>query len=119
MAAIETGQPLRLPVVTLRASISEAVNEALSESFQCETETIGSLHEAHEYLLTEMPILCIVDFSSPGIDAFKLLDEIQSDPWLLHGGIIGINDDPAVTEKLESIQGINLVITLKDDNLKQ
>ena len=48
--------------------------------------------EVTEFLKYELPEMKIFNFSDPGIDSLSILKEIQEDPWLHYGGIIGIHD---------------------------
>ncbi len=67
---------------------------------------------ALEYLGVETPALYLLDFDDPGFDALALLAQIMADPWLHHGGILALCDEPETIERLEQLHQANVVATV-------
>ena len=76
-----------------------------------------TLEKAIEYLNIEMPELMLIDFSDTRIDAFKLLNIIMSDSWLLHGAIIALCKESKDQDRIEDIRGANFIAVLSDSDL--
>lgn len=65
-----------------------------------------------EFIKYELPDLKILNFSDRAIDCMRVLKEIQDDPWLHYGSIIGVHDDQIDKESLERFIDANLVAIL-------
>ena len=80
-----------IPFITSDPSMVETVAPLVStSSCPMDLEIFIDPAKALEYLAIEMPELVFVNFSDPKIDAFGLLEDMKKDPWLLHGGVIGL-----------------------------
>ncbi len=55
----------------------------------------------------------IFNSSDPGIDSLSILKEIQEDPWLHYGGIIGIHDGADDKSLLEATHDANIIALLR------
>ena len=69
--------------------------------------------EVIEFLKYELPEMKIFYFSDPGIDCLGILREIQEDPWLHYGGIVGIHDDKDDKKLLEAMQDASIIAVLR------
>ncbi len=95
---------------------------ALLEDGQHETPVLHILDhpwQAIDYLSIEMPDLLFINFSDRGLDASEVLDAIVTDPWLLHGGIIGFCDDQETVRRLEKSTKANIIVFLTREELSQ
>lgn len=68
--------------------------------------------EGIEYINYQTPALIMINFSDGQIDGFDIIKEIVADPWLNHGGIIALYDDPAVLDKIDELKDTNIIISL-------
>jgi hypothetical protein len=69
--------------------------------------------EVIEFLKYELPEIKILYFSDPLIDCLSILREIQEDPWLHYGGIIGIHDDVNDKKLLDEMHDANIIAMLR------
>lgn len=88
-------------------------------AFGGELVQIADPVDALEFLNVESPDLAFINFSDPAIDGFALLDGILKDPWLHSAGIVGFCEDSDIAERLEKIQGVNLVASVSDYNVER
>ena len=58
----------------------------------------------------EIPEIKIIDFTSPKIDANKIVAGIRSDPWLHNGGIIAVVPGAKEVQELEDQKDSNILI---------
>ena len=65
-----------------------------------------------EFVKYELPDLKILNFSDRAIDCFRILKDIQADPWLHYGSLIAVHDDSADKETLDRIRDANIVAIL-------
>lgn len=109
-----------IPLITSDETILEKITELIRtpKSEKQEVRIISDIKQAIEYLNIEMPELVFINFSDQKIDAYSLLDTVISDPWLLHSGIIGLCETYEDTKRLETIKGVNLVVTLTIKDLE-
>jgi hypothetical protein len=66
-----------------------------------------------EFLKYELPEMKIFYFSDPNVDSLGVLKEIQEDPWLHYGGIIGIHDNMNDKQLLETMRDANIIAVLR------
>jgi hypothetical protein len=71
--------------------------------------------EVIEFFKYELPEMKIFYFSDPNIDCLSILREIQEDPWLHYGGIIGIHDDMDDKKLIEAMRDSNVIAVLRKD----
>lgn len=69
--------------------------------------------EVIEFLKYELPEIKIFNFSDTEIDSLSILIEIQEDPWLHYGGIIGIHEGMDEKKLLEATQDANIIALLR------
>jgi anti-sigma regulatory factor (Ser/Thr protein kinase) len=69
--------------------------------------------EVIEFLKYELPEVKIFYFSDPSVDCLGVLREIQEDPWLHYGGIIGIHDNMDDKQLLEAMHDANIIAVLR------
>jgi len=101
----------KIPVVSSDAALNEAIR------LEC-SRTDGDLvpvfysksPEVIEFLKYELPEIKIFYFSDPVVDCLAILEEIQKDPWLHYGGIIGIHDSADEKRLLEAMRDSNLIV---------
>ena len=55
----------------------------------------------------------IFNFADENIDSLSILKEIQEDPWLHYGGIIGIHGGADDKKLLEAMQDANIIALLR------
>ncbi len=58
----------------------------------------------------ELPEIKVLDFSSPEIDASRILSAINEDPWLHYGGIIAVCKNQAQVQQIEEKKDSNILI---------
>jgi hypothetical protein len=104
----------KIPVVSSDARLNEIIRLECSRS---EGELIpvffSDRREVIEFLKYELPEMKIFYFSDPGVDCLGILKEIQEDPWLHYGGIIGIHDDKDDKKLLEAMQDASIIAVLR------
>jgi len=107
--------PLVSSDIGLGDDVGRIVREACDETHY--VLPIEDFERAIDFLSVELPQLLFIDFSDSELNARALLDDIMSDPWLLHGGIIALCEDFKVAAEIERIRGANVVVALTLDNL--
>lgn len=100
-----------------REEIADQVSQLLSGSAYSRIRHLPTVEEVVSELLTDMPQVCILDFTSPTFDAHAVLKAIQEDAWLLQVGVIAIHDSADTADYLETLQGLNLIISLPQNRL--
>jgi hypothetical protein len=104
----------KIPVVSSDAKMNEIIRlecartdgELIPVFFSDRTEVI-------EFLKYELPDMKIFYFSDPNMDCLGILKEIQEDPWLHYGGIIGIHDNMDDKKLLEAMRDANIIAVLR------
>ena len=66
-----------------------------------------------EFLKYELPEIKIFYFSDPRVDCLGILKEIQEDPWLHYGGIIGIHDNSDDKSLLDAMCDTNIIAVIR------
>jgi anti-sigma regulatory factor (Ser/Thr protein kinase) len=108
-----------IPFITSDKSLFQKVTKLIKKS-QGGKEGAVQLRthkKTIEYLNIEMPELMLINFSDTRIDAYKLLDIIMRDSWLLHGAIIAICKEYKDQDRIENIRGANFIAVLSDSDL--
>jgi hypothetical protein len=104
----------KIPVVSSDAKLNEIIR---LESARSEGELapifFSDSVEVIEFLKYELPEIKIFYFSDPHIDCLGILKEIQKDPWLHYGGIIGIHDNMDDKKLLEAMRDANIIAVLR------
>ena len=109
-----------VPLISPRSDLLPLVSRLCKTEPEAlyEIEPLASTESAVDYLTTEIPEIMMLDFGSKTLNGFAMLDMIMSDPWLLHGGIIGICNEYAQIERIEKIRGSNVIVALMHDDLE-
>jgi len=109
----------RVPLISSETTLDSAVESIVRRS-AATPPTILRLRDAThaiDLLNLELPELVFMHFPDRCIDGFGLLETMMGDPWLIHAGIVALCDDEKTAERLESIRGTNLIVTLEPQNL--
>jgi hypothetical protein len=104
----------KIPVVSSDESLNETIRlecerlegELVPVFFSDRTEVI-------EFLKYELPEMKILYFSDPKLDCLGILKEIQEDPWLHYGGIVGIHDNVDDKQLLDAMRDANIIAVLR------
>jgi anti-sigma regulatory factor (Ser/Thr protein kinase) len=106
----------KIPVVSSDAKLNEAIRlECARSEGELAPVFFSTGEEVIEFLKYELPEIKIFYFSDPGVDCLRILKEIQEDPWLHYGGIIGIHDDMDDKKLLEAMRDANIVAVLRKE----
>jgi len=104
----------KIPVISSDDSLNEIVR---IECARFEEDFIPVFFsdpgEVIEFFKYELPEMKIFYFSDPNVDCLSILKEIQEDPWLHYGGIIGIHDDMDDKMLLEAMRDANIIAVLR------
>ncbi|MCW5203901.1 MAG: cyclic nucleotide-binding domain-containing protein [Candidatus Electrothrix communis] len=103
---------------SLFETVSASINSLKRPDRELGVERLTSFDEAVDYISTELPEIIFIDFSESSIDGFALLDVIMQDQWLLHTGIIAFSKTPKDTERIEAIQGANIIVAIEETQIK-
>lgn len=89
--------------------------EAISSRF--DLVPIADQEDAIEFINYLMPPLLMLNFTDPKFDGFEVVKQIAEDPWLNHGGIIGLFSDYAAFDRLNDLRNVNLVVTINQEDV--
>jgi hypothetical protein len=104
----------KIPVVSSDAKLNEIIRlECARSEGELAPVFFADSGEVIEFLKYELPEMKIFYFSDPKIDSLGILREIQEDPWLHYGGIIGIHDDMDDKKLLEAMRDANIIAVLR------
>jgi cAMP-binding proteins - catabolite gene activator and regulatory subunit of cAMP-dependent protein kinases len=104
----------KIPVVSSDAQLNEIIRlECARTDGELVPVFMSDRTEIIEFLKYELPDMKIFYFSDPNIDSLGILKEIQEDPWLHYGGIIGIHDTMDDKKLLEAMRDANLIAVLR------
>jgi anti-sigma regulatory factor (Ser/Thr protein kinase) len=104
----------KIPVVSSDAKLNEIVKlECARSEGELAPVFFPDSAEVIEFLKYELPEIKIFYFSDPKIDCLGILKEIQKDPWLHYGGIIGIHDNMDDKKLLEAMRDASLIVVLR------
>ena len=73
---------------------------------------ISDLFRAIEYMNYQMPPLIVLNFSDEDLDGFEIISRIMSDPWMNHGGIIGLYENQEDLARIDSLENTNIIISM-------
>ncbi len=106
------------------ASTNSAVIETVQKAcklypafFSC--DTVGSTKTAINYINYELPEIKVLDYTSKEIDCGKILENINGDSWLHHGGVIAVCQDEDHVKLLEYIKDDNLLSIMAVDDFER
>jgi hypothetical protein len=104
----------KIPVVSSDAKLNEIIQlECARSEGELTPVFFANSDEVIEFLKYELPEMKIFYFSDPTIDSLGILKEIQKDPWLHYGGIIGIHDNMDDKKLLEAMRDANIIAVLR------
>jgi anti-sigma regulatory factor (Ser/Thr protein kinase) len=104
----------KIPVVSSDSKLNEIIRfECARSEGELTPVFFSNGSEVIEFLKYELPEMKIFYFSDPNIDSLGILKEIQLDPWLHYGGIIGIHDNRDDKELLEAMHDANIIAVLR------
>jgi hypothetical protein len=104
----------KIPVVSSDAKLNEIIRlECARSEGELTPVFFSDSDEVIEFLKYELPEMKIFYFSDPSIDSLGILQEIQKDPWLHYGGIIGIHDNMDDKALLEAMRDANIIAVLR------
>ena len=83
------------------------------------SEIFGNTDSAISYINYEMPEIKVLDYTSTDLDCVKILETINSDPWLHYGGIIAICKNADHVKKLEDLKDNNMLTVQKLDDFER
>jgi anti-sigma regulatory factor (Ser/Thr protein kinase) len=72
-------------------------------------EILTQRERCFEFLMYELPELCIFNFSDDNLNISSLLYMIKRDPWLQYGGIVGVYNSEDEEDVLSRSKDINIV----------
>jgi anti-sigma regulatory factor (Ser/Thr protein kinase) len=104
----------KIPVVSSDAKLNEVIRlECARSEGELSPSFFSDSVEVIEFLKYELPEIKIFYFSDPKVDCLGILKEIQKDPWLHYGGIIGIHDNVDDKKLLEAMRDASLIAVLR------
>jgi anti-sigma regulatory factor (Ser/Thr protein kinase) len=104
----------KIPVVSSDAKLNEIIRLECSRSEgELAPVFFSDQGEVIEFLKYELPEIKIFYFSDPNVDCLGILKEIQEDPWLHYGGIVGIHDNVDDKKLLEAMRDANIIAVLR------
>jgi len=104
----------KIPVVSSDAKLNEIIRlECARSEGELTPVFFSDSVEVIEFLKYDLPEIKIFYFSDPKIDCLGILKEIQKDPWLHYGGIIGIHDSADDKKLLEAMRDASLIAVLR------
>jgi anti-sigma regulatory factor (Ser/Thr protein kinase) len=104
----------KIPVISSDDKLNEIIRlECARSEGEFTPVFFSDQGEVIEFLKYELPEMKIFYFSDAKLDCLDILKEIQEDPWLHYGGIIGIHDNMEDKKLLESMRDANIVAVLR------
>lgn len=105
----------QIPIVTTRDDMADSLVSVLArmEPNVFTPIRIRTTSEAIDTLTFEMPVVALIDFSDPDLNAFELLSQIGGDLWMVQSAIVGICDSSEIMRKLESTSGTNVIVVIR------
>jgi len=104
----------KIPVVSSDVKLNEIIRlECARSEGELTPVFFSDSDEVIEFLKYELPEMKIFYFSDTSIDSLGILKEIQKDPWLHYGGIVGIHDNMDDKPLLEAMRDANIIAVLR------
>ncbi len=122
---INTDPQLEQSVLAALRAVSGAVSGAAADptagapAVAMEAVPVRSAAAAIEYINYQMPVLVLINFSDPALDAFAIMEQVVADPWLNNGGIIAFYSRSEHLDRLNELREANIIITLDARELGQ
>jgi anti-sigma regulatory factor (Ser/Thr protein kinase) len=106
----------KIPVVSSDGELNDVIRAEFSRSDgEFVPVFFSDRGEVIEFLKYELPEMKIFHFSDRSLDCLGILQEIQEDPWLHYGGIVGIHDGMDDKKLLEAMQDANIIALLRKE----
>ena len=110
----------KIPVVSSDEALNKAVELECSRSGGEFSPTfLSDRAKVIEFLKYELPEMKIFYFSDPRVDCLGILREIEEDPWLHYGGIIGVHDNVDDKKLIEAMRDANVIAVLRKPEFLQ
>jgi anti-sigma regulatory factor (Ser/Thr protein kinase) len=110
----------KIPVVSSDSKLNEAIQAECSRTGgEFAPEFMSERARVIEFLKYELPEMKIFYFSDPSVDCLGILKEIQEDPWLHYGGIIGVHDNVDDKALIEAMRDANVIAVLRKPEFVQ
>ncbi len=104
----------RIPVVSSDARLNEIIKlECERSGGEFDPVFLSERGKVIEFLKYELPEMKILYFSDPRIDCLAILREIEEDPWLHYGGIIGVHDNADDKKLVDAMRETNVIAVLR------
>jgi len=93
----------------LNAKISQ-----ISQKFQdfFEPEFLSNPKQAIEFLKYELPEICVIHFSDPGVSSLQVIEEIKKDQWLHYAGLVVVFSQKDRKTYQEVSKNLNVVAAM-------
>ncbi len=99
--------------------VIDTIKKACSKSGSFFTESVFNETEAIiSFIQYELPEIKVIDFTSPDIDAPRILSAVREDSWLHFGGIIAVCKDRDQVKELEDLKDGNILVALKIEDFE-
>lgn len=108
----------KIPIISTIDTTVKAILDAAAEvsNGQIEVFQVAKFQDAISVLKYDLPEIKIIDFNDENTDAEAYMDIIESDPWLLFGGVIAVVDKEFEKTALEQRKNPNfLFVTTRKD----
>ncbi|MEI6703328.1 MAG: cyclic nucleotide-binding domain-containing protein [Deltaproteobacteria bacterium] len=104
----------KIPVVSTDEKLNEVIRlECAGSGGELTPIFFSNTDDVIEFLKYELPEMKIFYFSDQQVDCMAIFKEIQEDPWLHYGGIIGIHDIVDDKVLLETMRDANIIAVLR------
>ncbi len=104
----------KIPVVSTDETLNEVIRlECAGSGGELTPIFFSNTDDVIEFLKYELPEMKIFYFSDRQVDCMAIFKEIQEDPWLHYGGIIGIHDIVDDKVLLETMRDANIIAVLR------
>ncbi|MFW5812621.1 MAG: cyclic nucleotide-binding domain-containing protein [Alkalispirochaetaceae bacterium] len=85
----------------------QAICERFSNYFN--PEFLRDTDDALEFITYELPEVSLINFSDSRVDPGRLVERIESDPWLHYGGVVGVHKRKDAGQAAERSKQCNVV----------
>ena len=82
-------------------------------------DAVGTTEAIISYINYELPEIKVLDYTSKDIDCGKILENINGDSWLHHGGVIAVCKDEDSVKMLEYIKDDNILSIMAIDDFER
>lgn len=108
--AADHGTMRRFPVVSTDSELNDRITRICGKFNPAFVPVfLDSISSALDYVRFELPEFQLIHFSDTAIDALDLMSEINEDPWLHYGGIIGVHSQKDAKQIEEIPRHANII----------